>query len=224
MVKDQSQQIERQSQQIDRQSQEIQRLTVRFQFQSQLKDTLTYQDKVHSKLGERLMSKAATNYRDPSRQRRQRGSINLMCSTPFEWKIPNFRALLAKAELGSLVSEPFYLVKGGYKYLMQIKICLKEGPMDETITLRIYIKVVPGEFDELLSWPCKEKVRVTLIDQQRPLDKRRNISHVIHLEKGSRPLHDDDHKYRCTHVLSDFGIEFRSYIKNGTILIRVNRE
>ena len=24
------------------------------------------------------------------------------------------------------------------------------------------IKVVPGEFDDSLSWPCKEKVRVTL--------------------------------------------------------------
>jgi len=25
----------------------------------------------------------------------------------------------------------------------------------------VYIKVVSGEFDEMLSWPCKEKVRVT---------------------------------------------------------------
>ena len=88
------------------------------------------------------------------------------------------------------------------------------------------MKVVPGENDDLLSWPCKEKVRVTLVKQDLPLDNRKNISHLIDFEMRkepcSRPLRNDYHEYRSSLALSRQ--ELRSYITNDTILVRVNRE
>ena len=90
----------------------------------------------------------------------------------------------------------------------------------------IFIKIVPGEFDELLPWPCKEKVRVTLVDQNALMDNGKNISSVIDFEKGvepcSWPPHDDHYEYRRILALSN--MQSRSCIKDDTILIRANVE
>ena len=108
------------------------------------------------------------------------------------------------------------MFKRGYKYLLKIKTHSLLWPVD----LGLYIKVIPGEFDELLSWPCKEKVRVTWVDQvSLPSENR---SDVIDFEKGRepcfRPLNDDHHVYR---LVLDFTVGFAM---KDTILIRVNRE
>ena len=146
-------------------------------------------------------------------------------STPFEWKVPNVDALFSasRRENQILVSQPFCLLERSYKFLLQMVIATI--PLSQDF-LRLFIKVVPGEFDELLLWPCKEKIRVTLVNQDLPLDDRKNISEVIYFKLGeepcSRPLCDDHHKYRSSLA---FGIdELDSYITNDTILIRVNRE
>lgn len=244
--KEQSQQIERQSGQIERlmskdkeqtqqieqlifkdkeKSQQIGRLMSTFPDQSQLIDPLISKDKKQSKLGGRLVSTPAADYRRP--QPAQCGPINVIYSTPFEWKITNFRAVLESAEfeLVSLVSEPFYLFKCGYKYLMKIEISLDQMGRDQMVTLWMYIKVVPGEFDELLSWPCKEKVRVTLVEHDAKMDNWKNISDVIDFEMGKKPcyrlLHDDHLEYRLIRTVNSLS---QSFIKDDTILIRVNRE
>ena len=246
VVKEQSQQIERQSHQIERQSQHIERLIYKDKEQSQQIEQLMSKDKEtsqqierlmstsqdqsqqiepslskgkkQSKRGGRLMSTGATSYRP--RQRVRRAPMNRIM---FEWKIPNIENVLANAEAGfgeALVSEPFYLFEHGYKYLLRFE------TMEFDLTLLIFIKIVPGEFDEILSWPSKEKVRVTLVDQNALIDNGKNTSSVIDFEKGvepcSRPLHDDHYEYRCILALSN--IQSRSCIKDDTILIRANRE
>ena len=202
MVKDQSQQMDRmiskdkeQTRQIERQSQQIERLISKEKEQSQEIGRL-------SERIERLMSKDKL--------------------TPFEWKIHNINAFYTQAlkVVQRLFSEPFYLFARGYKYLLRIEI--KRSLLSST--LFVYIKVVPGEFDELLSWPCKEKVRVMLVNQDLLLDDRKNISRVIDFgaEHCSRPLHDDHHEYRLIFQLGPF--PFPSHIKDDTVLIRVNGE
>ena len=172
-------------------------------------------DKEQSENMERSMS--SVQYQPPQRERR--GPINQMFPTPFEWKIPNIRHVVLKA--GGFVSEPFYLFSIGYKFLLKI-----QAELFFFRVVRVYIKVVPGEFDESLSWPCKEKVRVTLVYQNPLPGKRENISQVIDFEKGmrpcSRPLHDDDHDYR---LIFSQGFDDKSalYSENDTILIRVNK-
>ena len=113
------------------------------------------------------------------------------------------------------------MFKGGYKYILKIS-------STPPIGIQLSIKVVPGEFDDSLSWPCKEKVRVTLMDPQQPLVNNVNsISGVIYFEKGkepcSRPLHVDHHKY---HVILG-GLTKRNFIpciQSDTILLRASRE
>ena len=180
MVKDQSQQIERQSQQIERliskdkeKSQQIERQSQQIKEQSQ-------QIERQSGQIERLMSKdkeqseikreAMFTVQDQSQQIERRGLIDQGLPTPFEWKIPCVQSVYMKARKKPqiLVSEPFYLSQRGYKYLLKL---------DVMNILRLSIKVVPGKFDGLLLWPCKEKVRVT-VNGQSPLqlDIEINIS------------------------------------------------
>ena len=89
------------------------------------------------------------------------------------------------------------------------------------------IKVVPGEFDDSLSWPCKEKVHVTMLGQRNPPAQSLKKSAVIDLEKGtepcSRPLHEDHHEYRVISELKYY-LYSRLFFQCDTILLRVNRE
>ena len=208
-----SQQMERQSQQIERQSQQIERLISKDKAQSKQKEKMISKDKKQSEQGERSMSTVQSH----PLQRERLGPI---VSTPFEWKILNIVVGLIQR---SLLSEPFYLFERGYKYVLKIEIphSVLMMPSPVRAFLNVYIKVVPGEFDDLLSWPCKEKVRVTWADQDPRLEKCQ--SNVIDFEKYkepcSRPLNDDHHAYR---PVLDFTVGY--YLVKDTILIRVNRE
>ena len=127
----------------------------------------------------------------------------------------------------SVVSQPFYLFVGGYKYLIKISVEMVSDLIGwkPIVTLKMYIKNVPGQFDESLSWPCKEKVRVTVIDQDPCQENRENRSHVIDFGENpsSRPLFNDDREYTKILDLRDF-IYSRSFIRDGTIFITVQRE
>ena len=245
VVKDQSQQIERQSQQIERQSQQIERMISKDKEQSDQMERQSQQierqsgqigrlmskDKEQLEKMERLMSRVEDQSQQIERliskdkkqsdkmersistvqshppQREGRGPIKHILPTPFEWKL---QRVLAKTH----VSKPFYLFEGGYKYLL-ISTPVFTG---FSINVRVYIKVVPGEFDELLSWPCKEKVRVGYVEQDVP--SREFKSDVIDFEKGRepchRPLNDNYHEYR-------FVLQFEAFAGTN-ILLRVNRE
>ena len=248
VVKDQSQQIERQSQQIERHSQDIEQQSQQIERHSQDIEQQSQQIEQHSqdieqqsqqierhsqdierrsqqskdkRQSKKMDTSKSTVQRQPPQTRRP-GSISEIVPTPFEWVIPKIDSFLSRSTLGTqrLVSEQFYLFEYGYKYVMKIERSLH--------SLIVYIKVVPGEFDKSLSWPCKEKVRVTVIDQDPLMDNRYNISHVIDFEEDrkpfSRPLLHNDHQYRGILSVTGTDLQSRSFIENDTILIRVDRE
>ena len=216
IVNDQSQQIERQSQQVERQSQQIERQSEQIERQSEQIERLISKDEEQSQKVERLIS--LLQNQPPQKERH--GPINQTFPAPFEWKIPNIQRVLLTVE--SLVSEPFYLCSIGYKYSLKIQIHQPESAKwGHLVSLKI--KVVPGEFDDLLSWPCKEKVRVSFVDQVSKI----NMSEVIDFDKGKRPcsrsLCDDYQDYRQV-IARNVDVLRCGYMSNDTILIRVNRE
>ena len=215
VVKEQSQQIERQSQQIERQSQQIERQSQQIERQSQQIERQSVQiERLMSKDKEQSekMERAISTVQVQPPQKEQRVPIDQILPTPFEWEIK----ILNIASQGS-VSRPFFLFERGYKYLLKIK----KTRGRRRIELEVFIKVVPGEFDELLSWPCREKVRVTWNSLDGQSVGKSSQFHVTDFEKDrepcSRPLNDDHHAYR--RVLHSI-----VFLTLNTILIRVNRE
>ena len=188
--------------------------------QSQQIERLISKDKEQSQQIEQMKAKL----QEQSRQIERHEQIIEICSPSFEWKIPNFQWKRAStAGEKSRFSEMFYLFKSGYRYSlkMEVRLYVHRG-------LSLYIKVVPGEFDGLLSWPCKEKVCVTLIDQDPCQNNRVNISGVVDFEKGGKPCSKPDtentHDYRFVLFLDRGTLHTRSYIKNDTIFIMAHKE
>ena len=176
---------------------------------------------------ERLMSQV----KEQSQQIERLKIVN-NTNDSFVWKISNFQALLDRARRGQkvvMLSEPFYLSKNGYKLRLKLELQPLFPIFDGDVYLSLFVRVVPGEFDPLLSWPFTEKVRSTVIDQNPCKDKRRNISGVIDFAEKSdpcpRPLAEKDH-FDYGHVFLTRGesLKSRSYIMNDTIFIIASKE
>lgn len=168
-----------------------------------------------------LMSKV----KEQSQQIERHELIMKMYSAPFEWKISDFQDICESAIERTIFSEPFYLFKCGYRYLLKINEVYVS--YFRRCGFFLYIKVVPGEFDELLSWPCTEKLRVMVIDQDPCQDNRQNISRVVDFEKGEKPCSrpfKDDQEYCFILYLNKDTLQTRSYIKNDSIIVMVNKE
>ena len=244
LVKDQSQQIElllakdkdtsRQIEQLIAKdkgtSQQIEQLMAKHEETSQKIERLTAKDKKKSQQIEQLMAKD----KDTSQQierltalvKVQDQHIRFLNSPPFVWKIYNFKRAYMKAASGieKVIANTFYLSSNGYR--LRIKFFFNAKQAFGRLSFFIYICVVPGEFDPLLSWPFKEKVRVTLINQDPPRDDVKDICNVT--DFGSldvpimRPLNEDNERW---HVVlgPDFGFS-RSLELSDTIFIMVQKE
>ena len=88
----------------------------------------------------------------------------------FIWKIENCseRIRVAKEEKNRPVdSAPFYTENYGYR--LKVKLC-PNGFEDSSIHISILIIIMRGEYDAILPWPFKRKVKLTLIDQRENSD------------------------------------------------------
>ena len=207
LVKDQSQQIELLMAKNKDTSQQIEQLMAKDKDTSQQIERLTAQVKVQDQ------------------------HIRSLNSPLFVWKIYNFTRAYRRAASGieKIITNTFYLSSNGYR--LRIKIFLKAIQASNHNFLLggslfcICICVVPGEFDPLLSWPFKEKVRVTLINQNPYKDEEKNICRVT--DFGSldmpirRPLNEDNESW---HVVLEPYFDSVSFMLRDTLVITVQKE
>ena len=211
-----SQQIEQLMAKHEETTRKIERLTAKDKKKSQQIEQLMARDKDTSQQIERLTALVKV----------QDQHIRFLNSPPFVWKIYNFKRAYMKAASGieKVIANTFYLSSNGYR--LRIKFFFNAKQAFGRLSFFIYICVVPGEFDPLLSWPFKEKVRVTLINQDPPRDDVKDICNVT--DFGSldvpimRPLNENNERW---HVVlgPDFGFS-RSLELSDTIFIMVQKE
>ena len=82
------------------------------------------------------------------------------------WKIDDFERRRKEAVDGvtmSLYSIPFYTCRHGYK--MCARVYLNGDGMGKGTHLSLFFVVMKGPFDALLSWPFKQKVTLSIINQ-----------------------------------------------------------
>ena len=85
------------------------------------------------------------------------------------WKISNFSRLLKEARQspstrGEVVSSPFYTHKFGYKLVASV-FPNGDGEGADGKFLSLYVKILPGDFDDLLEWPFTHPIKFTIVDQ-----------------------------------------------------------
>ena len=80
-----------------------------------------------------------------------------------------------------------------------------------------------GEYDAILNWPFKRKVKFTLIDQQDDPDKRRNVTMVIkksdNLDGYERPKVENAGR-GLFNFISHKTLYSRRYLVDDTLFIR----
>lgn len=149
----------------------------------------------------------------------------------FVWKISNFEASLNAAKRKGraiMLSKPFSLWKNGY--MLKIRLEFRAHPsLSSEDFMELNIVVVPGEFDPLLSWPFREKLRLRLIDQNPTSEhERTNLSYLFNFERKEnqcpRPLTEKDVlEFECAYVAIR-ELKNRNYIVNDTIFLMVSNE
>ena len=79
------------------------------------------------------------------------------------WKIDQFERRTKEAVTLSLYSTPFYTSRHGYK--MCARIYLNGDGLGKNTHMSFFFVIMRGPIDELLPWPFKQKVTLTLVNQ-----------------------------------------------------------
>ncbi|XP_013379813.1 TNF receptor-associated factor 4 isoform X2 [Lingula anatina] len=143
------------------------------------------------------------------------------------WKIPNFKTKLAEAKQKSmeLVSVPFHAGDNGYK--LAASVFINGNGSGEGKYLSLYIKILQGEYDNLLEWPFQLPITFTIFDQCSILEKRVNVIESFlpdttwkHFQKPSKDQEPMGFGY--PKFVSHETLFTRNYIKDDTVFIKVN--
>jgi len=158
-----------------------------------------------------------------------RGTQEKLETRIFIWKIGNFREILRKAIAKKIVSKespPFYTDRTeSYGYKLKVKMYPYGTGSGMDTHLSVFIVVMKGEYDSILPWPFKKKVKVTLIDQQEDPFERENVTRSLnpanHSKRLDRPTTEQNVGSGFSRFLSHEDLYSRRYIVDDTLFLQV---
>ena len=148
----------------------------------------------------------------------------------YTWKINDFSKQLQLAKQQDRViimySEPFYTHKYGYKLKLGI---LPNGYGDGMGShISLYIFIMRGEYDAILTWPFNWKFKFTLLDQKPVHSMCKKISEDINPdtsgESFQRPTTDENFGYGYPKFVSHEIIKTENYVVDGVVFIKFDLE
>ncbi|XP_022808456.1 TNF receptor-associated factor 4-like [Stylophora pistillata] len=145
---------------------------------------------------------------------------------PFKyvWKVSGFSDKMRQAKAGEqrkLESDPFYTEDYGNR--LKLRIYPYGRKSARSSHLSVFIVVLKGEYDAILPWPFKRKMRFTLIDQQEDPEKQKNVSKVIfssHIENYGRPEKEENLGRGFRNFLSHEELYSRGYVQNDMLFLQ----
>nr|XP_055112765.1 TNF receptor-associated factor 4 isoform X1 [Symphalangus syndactylus] len=148
------------------------------------------------------------------------------------WKIGSYGRRLQEAKAKpnlECFSPAFYTHKYGYK--LQVSAFLNGNGSGEGTHLSLYIRVLPGAFDNLLEWPFARRVTFSLLDQSDPgLAKPQHVTETFHPDpnwknfqkpgtwRGS--LDESSLGFGYPKFISHQDIRKRNYVRDDAVFIR----
>ncbi len=148
----------------------------------------------------------------------------------FVWKITNFSIILSLAKAGRYLcsdSVPFDTARTescGYK--LRVRVYPNGSGSGKNTHLSVYIYVMKGEYDAILPWPFKKKVKFTLIDQQANPVERVNV--YMRLSPGNypesfagRPKEEHGTGRGFSKFITHEEIHSRRYVVDDTLFLQV---
>ncbi|KAL9953964.1 hypothetical protein ACROYT_G041448 [Oculina patagonica] len=147
-------------------------------------------------------------------------------SRMFIWKVSNFSDLLRQAKTEEKVnveSSPFYTESYGYR--LKVSVYPNGDGLGKNTRLSIYIRVMEGEYDAILPWPFKMKVKLTIIDQQEDSVERENVSKELTPELAGknfgRPMGIENKGCGFSLFITHKKLNSRRYLVDDALFIQV---
>ena len=148
----------------------------------------------------------------------------------FIWKIERFSEVLRRARTGEILSigsSSFYTDRTeSYGYKLKVKMFPNGQGRGVNTHLSVLIVVMKGEYDAILPWPFKKKVKFTLIDQQRNLEaERENFTRQFVTDSHpffERPTQEEGSSGRgYADFISHEALHKKHYILDDTLFLQV---
>ena len=148
------------------------------------------------------------------------------------WKIKNVSQKMedAKSSEGlELVSLPFFTSDCGYK--LQASLFLNGNGGGEDSHISIYIKVLPGEHDNILKWPFRHTISFTLLDQNQDRQSAVNIVESFipdpswpNFHRPSTCEDPDQLGFGFPKFVPHGMLQLRNYVKDDTLFIKIRAD
>ena len=151
-------------------------------------------------------------------------SESLKFTRTFLWKVDNLTAWWqVNTVIHRLVSTPFYTERYGYK--LRLSIIPSGIASGKNTHLSVFLIVMKGQYDAILTWPFKKAVKFTLIDQQEDPVERKNVSLRIRTDdvlKGNfdRPITEENGGWGFPEFISHKKLHSRRYIVDDTLFLQ----
>jgi len=146
--------------------------------------------------------------------------------SPFLWKITGFSDVLRLAKNRSTTSMygEFYSGKQGYKF--KVRVDPDGDQTNKNRYLSLYVGIMKGDYDAILTWPFRKKVTFSVIDQQPDATQRKNIVAVMAPEQptsfSGRPTTEENPKLRgFPRLISHKVLKTRRYVEHDTLFLQV---
>ena len=153
-------------------------------------------------------------------------SVTQVTDGTFIWKINDYKQKLIESMYKNteIVSEPFYTTRFGYK--MATSVFLNGNGSGEGKYMSIYIKLLQGEYDNILDWPFMLPISFTVFDQNSDSEKRANIVESFvpdptwkHFQKPVKDI--DQLGFGYPKFISHEILRTREYVKGDSLIVKV---
>ena len=148
--------------------------------------------------------------------------------TTFVWKVDDFNEVLEDAKTGVseyVQSVPFYTGKQGYK--LRVRIYPDGDQSNRNRYLSVFLVLMEGKFDGILSWPFHQKVTFTLVDQNAIPEWRNNVVASFNTDSSwsfsERPsVGENEEMCGILRFVSHRNLHGRRYIYDDALFLQVN--
>ncbi|XP_020892264.1 TNF receptor-associated factor 3 isoform X2 [Exaiptasia diaphana] len=149
----------------------------------------------------------------------------------YTWKISDFSQQLQFAKEQDhgikLYSEPFYTHK--YEYKLKLRLNPYGDGAGKGTHVSVFMIIMQGEYDAILTWPFNWKHKFTLLDQKPDPSKRKNIDHGYinpdtSMDSFQRPTTDENLGYGYPEFVSHEIIKTENYVVDGAVFIKLEWE
>lgn len=147
----------------------------------------------------------------------------------YVWKVNDLARRYREARIGktaSLYSPPFYTSPHGYR--LCLRAYLNGDGTGKGTHISLFLVLMRGEYDDLLSWPFRHRVTLTLISQADPLSPDASITHKFVPNPESSSFQKPKETFNVASGFPEFApirvLSDTSYVRSDTIYFRAKLE